>query len=43
MTAHSVEVKKDGIAIKIVLEKVTANGVTEDSLFQFPTPRIEQP
>jgi outer membrane lipoprotein-sorting protein len=43
MTAHSVEMKKDGIAVKFILEKVAGNVDIEDSLFQFPTPRVEQP
>jgi outer membrane lipoprotein-sorting protein len=41
--AHSIEVKKDGMAIKIVLENVKANVDLEDSLFLFPASRVEQP
>jgi outer membrane lipoprotein-sorting protein len=43
MFAHSIEVKKDGVAMKIVLENVKANVDLEDSLFLFPASRIEQP
>ena len=38
MTPHSIEMKKEGMAFKVVLENLASNVDLDDSLFQFPVP-----
>jgi len=42
-TEARVASNKDGVAFKIVLANLATNADLDDSLFQFPASRVEQP